>query len=94
MTEFEGIAMGVIKCNLDEARLHEIYEQCGLSIEDRELVNEIFSKWKPDFTLAELATLPENYKDRPNIYMVMHACKLIAHEAAEVSELRRLSKNN
>ena len=94
MTDFEGIAREVIKHNLGEVRLDEICEQCGLSIADKELVNELLSKWKPDYTLAELVALSKNYKDRSNIDRVLHACELIAHEAAQVSELRRLHKDN
>ncbi len=66
MTDFEEIIREVIKHNLGEVRLDEICEQCGLSIADKELVNELLSKWKPDYTLAELVALSKNYKDRSN----------------------------
>ena len=94
MTDFGEIGRELIKRNLGEVRLGEICKQFGLSAADTELVNELFSKWKPDYTLEDIVALAENYTDRPNIGGVLRACAVIAREVAQISNLRRLHKDN
>jgi len=94
VTDFRGIVRELIERNLGEIGASKICKKFGLSATDTELVNELLSKWKPDYTLEDIVALAENYKDRPNISRVMHACEVIAREVAEISNLRRLCKGN
>lgn len=78
MTDFRGIVRELIEHNLGEGRMTEMCKQFGLSVADEQLVGELLSKWKPDYTVEDIVAIAENYKDRPNIGRVMQVCEVIA----------------
>ena len=72
-----------------EARFEEICRHFGLTQENRELMDRLWLKWKPAYSLDDVVALCEKHKDYPNRGRVLQAWELIAKEAAHISTQRR-----
>lgn len=84
----------LIRRNLGETRFQEICQRFCLSTDDKELLSQVMSRWKPDYALDDIIALCDAYKDRPNIGQVMQAWETIAWEVARISQFRRWGKQN
>ena len=84
----------LIRRNLGEARCDEICQQFDLVAADRELMDELLTHLKPDHSVQDIAAMCETLSERPNLGRVIQALRVMAREAAQVSELRRLGRDN
>lgn len=77
-----------------EARIEEICRKFGLTMEDGELMDRLWSELKLDYSLDDVVALCEKYKDYANIGRVLQAWELMANEAARISTLRLRGKGD
>ena len=94
MGEYGEIAKEIIERYLGSDRVEKLCRQFHLSNADKEVLYEFVGQWKPDYTLENITTLCDRYKDKPNIKQIMQAFEAIAQETAQISQFNTLDSHN
>ncbi len=94
MKKYNEVAHRLINNYLGKVRYEDICRQFGLDKADKELLNEIISRWRPENILDDSTAVAEEFSGYANIGKVLQALALISREIAGHSELRRQGENN